>query len=74
MNLSVLDEWIITSGLPQGIDAHFAPVRELLHWLQVSGLLFNIYMLDGNYDFSLVPIFSYGVCYTSRDYSNDETS
>lgn len=38
MNLSVLDEWIVTSGLPHGIDSHFAPVRELLHWLQASRL------------------------------------
>ncbi|GJJ09439.1 hypothetical protein Clacol_003661 [Clathrus columnatus] len=25
MNLSVLDEWIVASGLPQGIDSHFIP-------------------------------------------------
>jgi len=35
MNLSTLDEWIEDMGLPTGIQNHFAPVRDLLNWLQV---------------------------------------
>jgi len=34
MNLSVLEEWIVSSALPSRVESHFAPVRELLHWLQ----------------------------------------
>ncbi|TCD67088.1 hypothetical protein EIP91_000551 [Steccherinum ochraceum] len=34
MNLSVLEEWITKMGLPRGIGSHFAPVRDLLTWLQ----------------------------------------
>jgi hypothetical protein len=37
MNISVIEEWAITdAGLPRGTVSHFAPVRELLRWLQVS--------------------------------------
>ena len=36
MNLSVLEEWVVNSGLPHGVEGHFAPVRELVHWLQVG--------------------------------------
>lgn len=36
MNLSVLEEWIDTMGLPRGIGSHFAPVRDLLNWLQAK--------------------------------------
>ncbi|KAI0788667.1 DIL domain-containing protein [Abortiporus biennis] len=34
MNLSVIEEWIGQMGLPRGIGSHFAPVRDLLNWLQ----------------------------------------
>ncbi|KAL0071916.1 hypothetical protein AAF712_000839 [Marasmius tenuissimus] len=34
INLSVLEEWVVQMGLPKGVQSHFAPVRELLHWLQ----------------------------------------
>ncbi|OCH94762.1 hypothetical protein OBBRIDRAFT_845272 [Obba rivulosa] len=34
MNLSVIEEWITQMGLPRGIGYHFAPVRDLLNWLQ----------------------------------------
>ncbi|KIJ45525.1 hypothetical protein M422DRAFT_67024 [Sphaerobolus stellatus SS14] len=34
MNVSVLEEWVVSSGLPHGVESHFTPVRELLHWLQ----------------------------------------
>ncbi|EIW86798.1 hypothetical protein CONPUDRAFT_161452 [Coniophora puteana RWD-64-598 SS2] len=34
MNLSVLEEWIDDVGLHKGIASHFAPLRELLSWLQ----------------------------------------
>jgi len=40
MNLSVLEEWIVSSGLPHGVESHFTPVREMLHWLQVRLLPF----------------------------------
>lgn len=35
MNLTVIDEWIEEVGLPSGVQVHFAPVRDLLNWLQV---------------------------------------
>lgn len=36
MNVSVLEEWVGKMGLPRGVQSHFAPVRDLLNWLQVS--------------------------------------
>lgn len=36
MNLSVLEDWVDAMGLPKGVRSHFAPVRDLLQWLQVS--------------------------------------
>jgi len=35
MNVSVLEEWVGEMGLPRGVQSHFAPVRDLLNWLQV---------------------------------------
>jgi hypothetical protein len=35
MNLSVLEEWVGKMALPRGVQSHFAPVRDLLNWLQV---------------------------------------
>ena len=35
MNLTVIEEWIEEMGLPAGVQVHFAPVRDLLNWLQV---------------------------------------
>ena len=35
MNLAVLEEWIGQMGLPPGVRSHFAPVQNLLNWLQV---------------------------------------
>lgn len=35
MNLSVLEEWIGEMQLPRGVGSHFAPVKDLLTWLQV---------------------------------------
>ncbi|KAF8610615.1 hypothetical protein BDV93DRAFT_463648 [Ceratobasidium sp. AG-I] len=36
MNISVVEEWAITdAGLPRGVVSHFAPVKELLRWLQL---------------------------------------
>ena len=37
MNLSVLEEWIGEMQLPRGIGSHFAPVKDMLTWLQVAG-------------------------------------
>ncbi|KAF9076195.1 DIL domain-containing protein [Rhodocollybia butyracea] len=34
MNLSAVEEWVGQMGLPKGVQSHFAPVRELLNWLQ----------------------------------------
>ncbi|KAF9455116.1 hypothetical protein P691DRAFT_792202 [Macrolepiota fuliginosa MF-IS2] len=34
LNLSVIEDWITEVGLPNGIHAHFVPVRDLLNWLQ----------------------------------------
>ena len=44
LNLSVLEEWIGSVGLPSGVGGHFTGVRELLSWLQVwcSVLRFDI--------------------------------
>jgi hypothetical protein len=38
MNVSVLEEWVGQMGLPRGVQSHFAPVRDLLNWLQVHKL------------------------------------
>jgi hypothetical protein len=35
LNLVVIEEWIEEMGLPTGVQVHFAPVRDLLNWLQV---------------------------------------
>ena len=35
MNISVIEEWIDSMDLPKGVGAHFAPVKDLLNWLQV---------------------------------------
>lgn len=34
-NLTAIEEWIEVMGLPTGIQVHFAPVKDLLNWLQV---------------------------------------
>ncbi|KAL1754670.1 DIL domain-containing protein [Schizophyllum commune] len=34
MNISVIEEWVGQMGLPRGVQSHFAPVRDLLNWLQ----------------------------------------
>ncbi|KAI0348366.1 hypothetical protein BDW22DRAFT_1385642 [Trametopsis cervina] len=34
MNISALEEWIGNMDLPKGVGAHFAPVKDLLNWLQ----------------------------------------
>ncbi|KIK70898.1 hypothetical protein GYMLUDRAFT_32974 [Collybiopsis luxurians FD-317 M1] len=34
MNLGVLEEWVGQMGLPRGVQSHFAPIRDLLNWLQ----------------------------------------
>lgn len=41
MNLSVLEEWIGEMQLPRGIGSHFAPVKDLLAWLQVADAVFT---------------------------------
>ncbi|KAF8640500.1 hypothetical protein AX17_000162 [Amanita inopinata Kibby_2008] len=33
-NLAILEDWIDQMGLPQGVQSHFAPVHDLLGWLQ----------------------------------------
>lgn len=35
MTLRALEDWIAEAGLPAGIQSHFAPVRDLLNWVQV---------------------------------------
>ncbi|KAJ3549652.1 hypothetical protein NM688_g5158 [Phlebia brevispora] len=34
MNVSALEEWVGNMELPRGISSHFAPVKDLLNWLQ----------------------------------------
>jgi hypothetical protein len=36
LNLSALEEWVTSVGLPSGVSSHFQTLRELLVWLQVS--------------------------------------
>ncbi len=38
LNISVLEEWTGSIGLPSGVCSHFQSVRELLTWLQVGTL------------------------------------
>ena len=35
MNIGAIEEWIGNMELPRGVGAHFAPVKDLLNWLQV---------------------------------------
>lgn len=42
MNVSVLEEWVGKMGLPRGVQSHFAPVRDLLNWLQVRDSFYNV--------------------------------
>jgi hypothetical protein len=47
MNLGAIEEWIGEMGLPRGVASHFAPVRALLVWLQVSLCLqFDVELLS----------------------------
>lgn len=39
MNLTAIEDWLEHFQLPRGIHTHFAPVRDLLNWLQVCGYL-----------------------------------
>ncbi|OBZ79434.1 Dilute domain-containing protein C25B8.08 [Grifola frondosa] len=34
MNLGVIEEWIGKMEIPRGVGSHFAPVHDLLNWLQ----------------------------------------
>lgn len=34
--MAVLEEWVDEMGVPPGVLSHFAPVRDLLSWVQVS--------------------------------------
>ncbi|KAK2461987.1 hypothetical protein APHAL10511_006450 [Amanita phalloides] len=34
LNVTVLEDWINQMGLPQGVQSHFAPVHDVLNWLQ----------------------------------------
>lgn len=36
MNIGAIEEWIGNMELPRGVGAHFAPVKDLLNWLQVN--------------------------------------
>lgn len=36
MNISVMEEWVTSVGLPASVSSHFQTLRELLIWLQVS--------------------------------------
>ena len=45
MNLGVLEEWIGTMELPKNVGSHFAPVHDLLNWLQVCANT-TVYHID----------------------------
>ncbi|KAF8168194.1 DIL domain-containing protein [Crassisporium funariophilum] len=34
MNLTAIEDWLEEIGMPRGVQTHFAPVRDLLNWLQ----------------------------------------
>jgi hypothetical protein len=40
MNLGTIEDWLESSQLPPGVHTHFAPIRDLLNWLQVCSNLF----------------------------------
>ncbi len=45
----MLEDWIDRMGLPQGVQSHLSPVRDLLTWLQVripNLILRRIYLID----------------------------
>lgn len=56
MNLSILEEWIGDMQLPRGVGSHFAPVKDLLNWLQVGSSLWPVLHYA---NFSSVPIFDH---------------
>jgi hypothetical protein len=41
-NVSILENWVASMELPYGIHSHFAPVRDLLSWLQVRLYAINM--------------------------------
>lgn len=34
--MAIIEEWVDEMNVPPGVLAHFAPVRDLLSWIQVS--------------------------------------
>jgi hypothetical protein len=56
MNVSVLEEWVGKMGLPRGVQSHFAPVRDLLNWLQVRYPGWDAVGLSSNLTVTLVPL------------------
>lgn len=73
VNLGILEEWVTQMGLPRGVQSHFAPVRDLLNWLQV------IFITTSSSPFSyrmepLVPFVYFGIPQPYRDNSDNETS
>lgn len=66
MNVSVLEEWVGKMGLPRGVQSHFAPVRDLLNWLQVGNHRHDFI----NLRFHLTIISSYQCLSSINDFSN----
>ena len=70
MNLSVIEEWIANMELPKNIGSHFAPVHDLLMWLQVCST-----PLDPNWksaEVSAVLVVHYRVFQSHRNYPEHE--
>ena len=71
MNIGAIEEWVGNMELPRGVSAHFAPVKDLLNWLQVRA----VYCHEILSSISLrvtVPILNIGIPEPDSDYSNDE--
>lgn len=69
MNLSVLEEWVVNSGLPHGVESHFSPVRELLHWLQVGLMVWVVLTLMS----FVVLVVCFRIHHVGGDDTNHET-
>ncbi len=69
MNVGVVEEWVARIGLPKAVGGHFACVRQLLSWLQVS---LSCKFWYGELICCPVLVFDPGLPHIDRYYPNDE--
>lgn len=73
MNVSILEEWVTSVGLPASVSSHFQTLRELLIWLQVSCLvIFFWHKIDLTLAGDIVPFFDRSIHVAHRYNPNNE--